>query len=312
MHQNLNFLRQTHGQCLLGYVFVLNALVMLNLAVGDIKPWVLINWLDGFGEGGAAIMALAWLVLILSSRPAGSITNLLSVGMFCMSLSLLQDALDEVIALPSSAIWETWVEAGAMPVGMVVLTWGLYLWRREQVAIMAQLRKRERIFRRHSCIDAITQIGGLQYLKDQLALEAKRTDRQSKTFALLLVDLDGFAGLNRTFGQQEGDRILHLVSELLILNLRDSDLVCRYSGDRYAILLPDTTLDQAAIMAEELTSAISHFAFRTLRGERVHLSASIGIAPYRPNYAIDDVLEKAKIALLHAKQAGGISVPQFS
>ena len=312
MQQMMNFLWRTHGRWLTGYLLVINFLVMANLAAGELKAAAEIDYLDLVGEGGAALVALGWLFLILSSRPAGSITSLLSGGIFCMGLSLLQDSLDEFIVLPDSATWEVWVEAGAMPLGMIALTWGLYLWRREQVVIMGQLRKRERLFRRHGCIDATTQVGGLRYLRDQLALEVKRTEKESRNFALLLVDLDGFARINRDFSQREGDRILHLVSELLMLNLRNSDLVCRYAGDRYAVLLPDTTLDQAETIATELKEAIAHFAFRTLAGERVHLSASVGVAPYRQDRSIDDVLEKAKTALLKAKQMAVKSGPEFA
>ena len=307
MRQAFNFLWQTHGRWLVVCLVVVNSLVMLNLALGDLKSRILIDWLDVWGEGGAALVALAWFFLILTSRPAGTTTNLLGGGIFCVVLSLLQDALDEVIALPDSALWENGIEAGAMPLGMVALTWGLYLLRREQVAIMGQLRKRERLFRRHPCIDSVTQIGGLRYLKDQLVLEAKRADHSSRPFALLLVDLDGFARINREYGQWEGDRILYLVSELLILNLRDSDLICRYAGDRYAVLLPATTRQQAEIIAAELEAAIAHFACRTARGEGVQLSASVGLAPCRDSFASDEMLERARRSLMKAKERSAVA-----
>ena len=126
--------------------------LILHLASGELKPvaeWV---WLDILGEGGSALLALVWLGLVLKSRPAGRVTNYLILGLGCIFFSWWIDALDEFIRLPDSITWDHWLESGPMPVGMILLTLGIYHWHREQLAINGQMEKRERLFRELSLI----------------------------------------------------------------------------------------------------------------------------------------------------------------
>ena len=183
------FVKQTltlHRWPLAALLLLANGVLLANLVAGDPKSWSAITWLDIAGEGGAAFLSLLWIGLILNSRPSGRVTRLLVAGLTAIFLAYWQDVLDEVIALPVTVAWDHWLESGAMPLGMILLTLGIYHWHREQQAISAQLRKRERIFREHRRFDALTSLNGAPYLREQLTMELRHREQP---VALIMLDL---------------------------------------------------------------------------------------------------------------------------
>ncbi|WP_077529217.1 GGDEF domain-containing protein [Vreelandella utahensis] len=272
--------------------------------VGDPVRWEDVHWLDVFGEGGGALMVLTWSLLILGSRPAGTVSNLLFIGLSLILVTLWQDNLDEFWTIPDAQLWDTWLENIPMPVGMAVLTLGLVRWYEEQRVLMAQLSQRERFMREHRSIDPVTRLASADYLNQQLAIELRRARRECSPVSLMMLDLDGFDLINRRFGAHEGDRLLQAVTELLLLNLRDGDLLCRYAADRFAIMLPQTSEAMADLIASELTSAIRHFAYRSSKeGERVTVTASAGVA-LALSASPEELMQRANRALSEAKQTG--------
>lgn len=133
-----------------------NMAVWLNLAFGTPKAFSEWHWLDIVGEGGTALFMLFWLGLVLKSRPTGRVTNYLASGLCFMFFSWWLDVLDEFIRLPKHIGWDHWLESGPMPIGMILLTIGLFHWHREQQAINQHMEKRERVFREHRLFDKLT------------------------------------------------------------------------------------------------------------------------------------------------------------
>lgn len=265
--------------------------------------WV---WLDILGEGGSALLPLAWLVLILKSRPAGWVSSLLALGLGCVFFSWWVDALDEFIRLPDSITWDSWLESAPMPIGLLLMTVGLYHWHHEQLAISAQLEKRERLFREHRLFDKLTPLGAAEYLRRQLQLSLQHAE-QAQPLSLVAVDLDNFSALNQRFGHAEGDAVLQAISQQLLLNLRCQDLLCRLAGDRFVVLLPNTGETLARQLAGELQQAVAHLAHKTRQhGERLHLSATVAVV-----MAVDEdpqtLLQRLNLALARAKQPLALS-----
>ncbi len=294
-----------HQWKLLALGLAANILLSANFALGDTKHWGVINWLDVISEGGAALLALVWLLLILQSRPAGRVTQWLSLGLSCIFLAGFQDWLDEFITFPDAALWDHWVESGLMPIGLGLLTLGIYHWHQEQIAINEQLRKRERLFREHRGLDFITQLNGAAYLRKQLQQELSAHYSNHSSLALVFIDIDYFDDTNRRYGHQEGDRFLQALGEFILLNIRGNDLLCRYAGDRFALVLPNTGRLMAETLAAEITRALRHFAFKSrMQGESIFHTASIGIAltDLHQQDTADSLIERATIALLHAKE----------
>ncbi|WP_278940758.1 GGDEF domain-containing protein [Pseudomonas helleri] len=296
----LNILK--HHRWKLGLlVLAANIGVLLNLAFGTPKAFHEWQWLDIIGEGGTALFVLLWLVLVLKSRPTGRVTNYLSIGLCCIFFSWWMDVLDEFIRLPKHLGWNHWLESGPMPVGMVLLTIGLYHWHREQQAINQQMEKRERIFREHRLFDKLTPLGGADYLKRQVSDCMAQSLEQQQPLSLLALDIDDFASLNQHYGHTEGDAVLQALSQLLLLNLRRHDLLCRLAGDRFVVLLPNTGESQARLLALELQQAVQSLAHKTRQhGERVYLSASTAVV-MAFNEAPDELLKRLNLALARAK-----------
>src|SRR5262249_25015817 len=119
-----------------------------------------------------------------------------------------------------------------------------------------------------------------------------------------LVDLDKFARVNAQYGHQGGDVILRQAAGVIKQLLNGKELVARYSGDTYAILLHQTTLHDALPIVERMRSTIeqSQFSHGSLP---LRMSASIGVAQLQPEESPDDLLSRAQTALRTAQQAGG-------
>lgn len=302
----MSSLLHLHRLKLAALLLAANLALLLHLAAGDLKPMAEWVWLDILGEGGSALLALAWLVLILKSRPAGRVSSLLALGLGCVFFSWWVDALDEFIRLPDSLTWDSWLESAPMPIGLLLMTVGLYHWHHEQLAISAQLEKRERLFREHRLFDKLTPLGAAEYLRRQLQLSLQHAE-QAQPLSLVAVDLDNFSALNQRFGHAEGDAVLQAISQQLLLNLRCQDLLCRLAGDRFVVLLPNTGETLARQLAGELQQAVAHLAHKTRQhGERLHLSATVAVV-----MAVDEdpqtLLQRLNLALARAKQPLALS-----
>ena len=291
-----------HRLKLAALLLAANAALLLHLGAGDLKPmsdWV---WLDILGEGGSALLCLVWLGLVLKSRPAGRVTNFLAIGLGLVFLSWWVDALDEFILLPDAISWDHWLESAPMPLGLLLLTLGIYHWHREQLAISAQMEKRERLFREHLLFDKLTPLNTADYLRRQLQQSLTEARAAQQPLSLVILDLDDFSQINRLHGHAEGDRVLQALTQLLLLNLRHRDLLCRLAGDRFVVLLPNTGAREAQLLAEELRLAVAHLAYKArAHGERLQLQASTAAVMALQDDA-DGLLQRLNLALAKAKQ----------
>lgn len=228
-------------------------ILVLYASVGTFKPLRSWDWMDIVSEGGTTVLAGCWLLILLSSRPGGMVTRWLSCGLAAILLGSWADLMDEFFKMGKAFQWNHWLEA-LVGCGMLTLTVGLHYWRHEQASLSAHLNKRERLFRDHRAFDRITQLADAGYLRRQIRLERQR--RPGLDCAVALLDIDGFHAINRTFGQAEGDRALQAVGHMLLLNLRSDDLLCRYAGDRFALLMPGTSAAEAGALARHLCDMV--------------------------------------------------------
>lgn len=277
--------------------------LLTHLLLGDLKPFSHWDWLDILGEGGSALLVMFWIALLLKSRPAGLVTTLLLAGLSCLFFSLFMDTLDEFIVQSPTARWDAWLESGPMPLGFILLTLGIYHWHREQLAINAQMRNRERVFREHRQFDRLTPLGDANYLRNQLDLTIEQSRQLQQPLSVVMLDLDNFSSLNRENGQAEGDRVLQVLTQLVLLNLRTHDLLCRLAGDRFVILLPNTGERQAQEIAIELQLAVQSLAYKTVNeGERLFLTATTVALLVRQEDPLS-LLERLNLAMARCKQS---------
>lgn len=154
--------------------------------------------------------------------------------------------------------------------------------------------------------DGLTGVFNRRYMEVRLDEEIHRSQRYGKRFSLILADVDHFKQINDTWGHATGDMVLQELSRRLVENLRETELLFRYGGEEFLIILPETPLQQATGVAQRLREAIEKHPFRTLDGAtalRVTLSA--GVAEY-PTHGSDKMtlLSAADHALYLAKQRG--------
>lgn len=246
---------RTHRIPLFAAALAVAASTAMYAAWGQPKPFMQWHWIDIASEASIAVMACVWFVLVLSSRPAGRATTLLATGLAGLMIGSWSDCMDEFFIVAKGQPWNHLIESGISLAGMISLTWGLLYWRQEQFMVTEHLRKRERLFRDHRSFDALTQVGDAEYLREQLRIEFEQGSAADCT--LLMLDIDNFHVVNRQHGQREGDRLLQAVTHTLLLNVRNTDLLCRYAGDRFAVLVAGADAEAARALGEQLRRVVA-------------------------------------------------------
>ena len=158
-----------------------------------------------------------------------------------------------------------------------------------------------------SYTDSLTGIFNRRFFKRRLEEEITRADRFSRSLALVVFDLDRFKQHNDRYGHLSGDQVLREVSGLLTATVRSIDIACRYGGDEFVIIMPETSLANCFSFTQRLREVIFEHVFHTgPRQNDVRLSISLGAAVF-PDHAGDPerLFWCADMALLKAKDGGG-------
>ncbi len=152
--------------------------------------------------------------------------------------------------------------------------------------------------------DPLTHIFNFRQFSDSLDHEIKRAIRTKGDLSLIMMDVDHFKSYNDSFGHPEGDALLKGIGKILKSSLRASDIVCRYAGDEFVVILPDTKLEGAKEAAEKIVEIVRTYAFKR------KVTVSLGLAQYEEGMVNADLVKKADKALYQTKEKGkdGFSV----
>ena len=161
----------------------------------------------------------------------------------------------------------------------------------------------EQIFS-NATTDALTGLRSKRHLTDELGREFSRARRYNRKFSLLMIDIDHFKAVNDRYGHQVGDITLRAVASNVLSCLHSDDLAARYGGEEFVVLLLETKLEDAVVIAERIRQAIAELAI-SYREARLRVTVSIGCA----EYSHDDenevrLFERADQLMYAAKQAG--------
>jgi diguanylate cyclase (GGDEF)-like protein len=151
-------------------------------------------------------------------------------------------------------------------------------------------------------VDGLTGIYNRRHFEGKIGEELERAQRYGNELSVIMIDVDNFKKLNDEFGHLLGDEALRQVSAIFAQNVRKSDFACRYGGEEFVILAPQTSNQQAQVMAEKLRKGVEGFAFPGVP-RKVTITAGISSYPIHGKTR-DELVKAADDALYQAKQAG--------
>lgn len=305
-------------------LFLLPGLMLFNFgivkATGRTPPMK-----SGLAFCLVAIAFIAWFVLVSPNYPAGVVTHNLVfltlylytayaclvaktakgnhtfriVGLLCIALALacFWRVVGGVFGLTFSFAPTLprlfWVATSLVSFPMITVLLTLHTSQRLQEEIHAQARR-----------DTLTDAFNRRAFTEFADKEWSRSVRNDYPLSMLTVDIDHFKNFNDQYGHQTGDAALVQVSRVAQSALRASDIWCRYGGEEFVALLPNTTLSQAMAIAERLRQSVERTTIVSARGS-LSVSVSIGVAERSSNHSsIEEVLAISDAALYKAKAAG--------
>ncbi len=175
----------------------------------------------------------------------------------------------------------------------------------EQIALaLANLKLRETL-RIQSTRDPLTGLFNRRYMEETLEREIRRAARRQRSLAAIMIDIDHFKRFNDTFGHEAGDTLLREMGTYLRSRVRGEDLACRYGGEEFILILPETTLEIAEKRAEEIREGVKHLHV-SINGQTLGtITLSAGVAVY-PDHGLDSLqlVRNADSALYQAKEQG--------
>jgi len=182
-----------------------------------------------------------------------------------------------------------------------------------RVKVMLRLKAQQERILQLSLHDPLTECYNRRFLMQRLKEEFNRSNRSRHPVAGIMMDIDHFKSVNDSFGHEAGDQVLVKVASALKVSIRTYDVLARYGGEEFFILLPNTDLDSAAVIAERMRRLLELVAMDTGRGT-VHITASFGVAALDGEDLAGDpdvLLRMSDDALYRAKRAGRNRVELF-
>ena len=180
----------------------------------------------------------------------------------------------------------------------------------EVVQIMANMAgvtltkiEKQMQLRYFSIVDPLTKLNNRRYFDESLSKEFNRYKRNNSQFSLLLFDIDHFKKFNDTYGHDVGDLVLIHVASAAKEAVRVNDVICRFGGEEFTVIMPDTDSDGAFVVAERIRAAIEALRVSTTHGD-LSVTVSIGVSVIEPEIASEVLLKHADQALYYSKSQG--------
>lgn len=175
----------------------------------------------------------------------------------------------------------------------------------DQVAIALENARLFEEVQQLAITDSLTGLYNRRYLLQAGHAEMERALRYNRPLSMIMIDIDQFKLVNDNFGHTVGDRVLQAVAERCSSSLREVDILCRYGGEEFAILLPEADLNQALEAAERLRHQVTHKPIRINRNT-LSITISLGVAEVINNkhHSLEDLIDLADSAMYVAKSSG--------
>jgi len=159
---------------------------------------------------------------------------------------------------------------------------------------------KEKVLLKQSIEDTLTGIYNRRYLENKLEEYVKLAQRHDRPLSLIMFDIDFFKHINDSFGHDVGDKVLKAIAKVVSENIRNTDIFSRYGGEEFIIIAPETTKEDAKILAEKLRSLIENLYLE----DGIHITCSFGVAALEKHDTKETLLKRVDDALYEAKRTG--------
>ncbi|MSO97933.1 MAG: sensor domain-containing diguanylate cyclase [Rhodospirillaceae bacterium] len=174
-------------------------------------------------------------------------------------------------------------------------------------AVILDITERKRLegdLRAQASTDPLTGVSNRRSLESAARREVERARRYAKPFATIAIDIDHFKRVNDTYGHDIGDIVLKGMTQTCLEGLRVTDVLARMGGEEFAVLLPETDITAATLLAERLRIAVEAKPIVTVKGS-ISITISLGVAAFAPNEpTIEAAMKRADESLYEAKRSG--------
>jgi len=256
---------------------------------------------DRVEQIGEEIREMLARIIQMISEAGGDVSHFSgSLGAYANSLAHLDE--ENAAARLKSLVSEMLVEAKQMVESNRQFGQKLDATSREISALRAELAD----LRLQATLDALTGLGNRKTFDDALARALEQAPGDMATVCLMMVDIDNFKSINDEYGHLIGDKILRFVAETLRRSVKGRDVVARFGGDEFGVVLEETPPQGAFRLAESIRQTIEKSALkRTDTGEPIrNITVSIGVECNRPGDTPDELIDRADKALYESKKKG--------
>lgn len=156
-------------------------------------------------------------------------------------------------------------------------------------------------------IDHLTKINNRKSIDLTLVKELRRSKKQKSELSVIIFDIDNFKKINDTYGHNVGDKVLKTLAKVVSSTIRDTDFFGRWGGEEFIIVSPQTSIENALVLAEKVRTAIASYKFDTVN----RVTCSIGVARYLDEDTSENIIHNADTALYEAKHSGKNKVVAF-
>ncbi|MEN0037194.1 MAG: GGDEF domain-containing protein [Cellvibrio sp.] len=151
--------------------------------------------------------------------------------------------------------------------------------------------------------DPLTELPNREAYNERASAEVQRWQRYGRPLTIAIFDIDHFKRINDSYGHQAGDRVIKVIGRSIAKRLREVDFFCRYGGEEFVALMPETDSDTALGVLEKVREAIANAAFN-YKDQPMSITLSVGVTEFKANDVLETAFERADQALYNAKSSG--------
>jgi diguanylate cyclase (GGDEF)-like protein len=261
--------------------------VIVHAALGVI----LIGWDSGFHY----YLLMFIPALFLSMRVKSAVFALIALWSYYVGLYVLMWAIEPMQPIDPGAL---------LAVNLFNLTVVFTMFSYLSFFYLSMVTSANRKLRKLATTDPLTRLFNRRHMTHLARKEVSKFERSGHPISFIILDIDHFKLINDQYGHEAGDYVLQEVSRVIREQLRTQDLIARWGGEEFLVILPDTTLQDALAGAERIRNGLMDHDWRTPDGQTVELTISAGVSEYRADDDFNSAINRADHALLRGKEGG--------